>query len=154
MDVGVSLLREGAQCPEYQTDGAAGFDLSSAEHMVVMPGMLALVPTGLVMQIPKDHVLLIFARSSLAIKKHLMLANGVGVIDSDYCGAEDEIKLLLINMTPEPVTILKGDRLAQGLILPIDRARFVGYVPRETSRGGFGSTDGYAAPEPNLVVIP
>ena len=152
MQVGVAAVREDVQAPQYQTDGAACFDLSAAETVVVMPG-LTMIPTGLVMQVPKDHVLLIFARSSLPIKKHLLLANGLGVVDSDYCGAEDEIKVLVLNLTSQPTTVLKGERIAQGMILPVDRVTFLAYQPPDASRGGFGSTEGYQeTPAPRIII--
>jgi dUTP pyrophosphatase len=69
-----------------------------------------------------------------------MVANGVGVIDSDYCGATDEVKIPLINMTDRPASIRRGDRIAQGIVLPAPRAEFVEGEAAETARGGFGST--------------
>ena len=70
-----------------------------------------------------------------------MVANGVGIVDSDYCGAKDEIKIEVVNFTAQPVSIRKGDRLAQGVILPFVRVewREVSAAPGAT-RGGFGST--------------
>lgn len=154
MHVGLAVApgREEISAPAYQTEGSAAFDLAAAETVVVMPGTLAMIPTGLILQIPQDHVLLIFARSSLAIKKHLLLANGVGIVDADYCGSQDEIKILVLNMTPEPSTVLKGERIAQGIILPFDRVNFVAYQPPELSRGGFGSTQGYDSAASRIIL--
>src|SRR6476660_6426294 len=103
--------------PEYQTSGAAGFDFAASVDMTIGPGEVALVPTGLVIQAPPGHFLGIFARSSTPLKRGLMVANGVGVVDSDYCGPKDEIKIQVLNFTPSPVTVKRGDRLAQGIIL-------------------------------------
>ena len=128
--------------PEYATDGSAGFDLASCVDMTVQPGAVALVPTGLVIEVPAGHFLGIFARSSTPLKRGLMVANGVGVVDSDYCGPTDEIKIAVLNFTQTPVQIARGDRLAQGVILSFARAEWSeSAAPTKTSRGGFGSTD-------------
>jgi dUTP pyrophosphatase len=127
--------------PRYETAGAAGFDLASSADMTIAPGQVTLVPTGLVITVPKDHFLGIFARSSTPLKRGLMVANGVGIVDSDYCGPRDEIKIEVFNFTSAPVEVRRGDRLAQGVILPIVRAEWEERdAPTETTRGGFGST--------------
>jgi dUTP pyrophosphatase len=128
--------------PQYQTPGAAGFDLAASEDTTIAPGAIALVPTGLVIAVPDGHFLAIFARSSTPLRRGLMVANGVGVIDSDYCGERDEIKVQVINMTSAPVTVAKGDRIAQGLFIPVSRAewREEDGPLRDGSRGGFGAT--------------
>jgi dUTP pyrophosphatase len=127
--------------PRYESEGAAGFDLAASSDLTIAPGEVALVPTGLVIGVPAGHFLGIFARSSTPLKRGLMVANGVGIIDSDYCGAKDEIKIEVVNFTASAVSVKKGDRLAQGVILPFVRAawREVTEAPGET-RGGFGST--------------
>ena len=91
---------------------------------------------------PDGHFLGIFARSSTPLKRGLMVANGVGVIDQDYCGATDEVKIQVLNFTAEPVRVGKGDRIAQGLFIPVARAewRESDGDLREGSRGGFGAT--------------
>jgi dUTP pyrophosphatase len=99
------------------------------------------VPTGLVIHVPPQHFLGIFARSSTPLKRGLMVANGVGVVDSDYCGPADEIKIEVLNFTSAPVAIARGDRLAQGVILPYVRVEWVERaVPSQPTRGGFGAT--------------
>jgi dUTP pyrophosphatase len=109
--------------------------------VTIVPGAVALIPTGLVIGVPAGHFLGIFARSSTPLKRGLMVANGVGVVDSDYCGPKDEIKIQVLNFTDAPVTVKKGDRIAQGVILPVVRAELqeVPEAPGAT-RGGFGST--------------
>jgi dUTP pyrophosphatase len=109
--------------------------------MTIAPGQVTLVPTGLVLAVPPGHFLGVFARSSTPLKRGLMVANGVGIVDSDYCGATDEIKIEVFNFTTAPVDVRRGDRLAQGVILPFVRAIFreIAQVTR-ASRGGFGST--------------
>ena len=127
--------------PKYATPGAAGFDLAASVDMSIAPGEVALVPTGLVIEVPPGHFLGIFARSSTPLKRGLMVANGVGVVDADYCGPEDEIKIEVLNFTTAPVAVRRGDRLAQGIIVPFVRAEW-DEQPRSgrPTRGGFGAT--------------
>jgi hypothetical protein len=80
--VSIHRLDPSIPLPAYQTTGAAGFDLASSVDMMVQPGEVTLVPTGLVIEVPKGHVLGVFARSSTPLKRGLMVANGVGVVDS------------------------------------------------------------------------
>src|SRR5690349_17927547 len=107
--------------PEYQTPGAAGFDLAAGVDITIEPGCVALVPTGLVIEVPSGHFLGIFARSSTPLKRGLLVANGVGVVDPDYSGPNDEVMIQVLNFTGSPVTVTRGDRLAQGIILPSPR---------------------------------
>src|SRR6188508_1641743 len=138
----ISRLTDAARLPSYETAGAAGFDLAASVETTIPPGAVALVPTGLVIQVPEGHFLGIFARSSTPLKRGLMVANGVGVIDRDYCGPADEIKVQVLNFTPQPVQVKKGDRLAQGLFLPVTHVEWqeVDGDLRDGSRGGFGAT--------------
>ena len=140
--VGVRSLVE-RDLPRYQTPGAAAFDLAAAADLVVAPGQLALVPTGLVFAVPDGHFLAIVARSSLP-KRGLIVANGLGVLDSDYRGPADEARVLVLNYTGGPVTITKGDRIAQAFVLRVPRVSFVPLTHEDgdASRGGFGSTGG------------
>jgi dUTP pyrophosphatase len=125
----------------YQTAGSAGFDLSSRVDLSVEPGQVTLVPTGLVIAVPAGHFLGVFARSSTPIKRGLMVANGVGIVDSDYSGPEDEIKIEVYNFTAARVDVRAGDRLAQGVILPFVRADWSEAGEASgPSRGGFGAT--------------
>lgn len=140
VSVRIHRLDESVPLPAYQTAGAAGFDLAASVDMVVQPGEVTLVPTGLVIEVPKGHVLGVFARSSTPLKRGLMVANGVGVVDSDYCGPNDEIKIEVLNFTATPVAVKRGDRLAQGVILSFVRADWNESEPAAPSRGGFGAT--------------
>jgi dUTP pyrophosphatase len=141
IDVPLSRVHPDAVAPAYQTIGAAGFDLAANADMTVQPGEVALVPTGLVMQVPAGYFLGVFARSSTPLKRGLMVANGVGVVDSDYCGPKDEIKIEVFNFTAGPVRIARGDRLAQGVLMPFARATWREEDPAgRVDRGGFGAT--------------
>lgn len=132
-----------AQAPAYATSGAAAADLHAVldEPMTVQPMERVLVPTGLAIELPSPQtVALVYARSGLSIKHGLCMANGVGVIDSDYRG---ELKVPMINLGKEAYTIQPGERVAQLCIAPVYTAAF---VPAEQlndtdrGKGGFGST--------------
>ena len=141
LSVRIRRLRSDVTLPEYQTAGAAGFDLAAAEGVTIEPGAVRLVPTGLAVEVPEGMFLAIFARSSTPLKRGLMVANGVGVIDSDYCGATDEVKIAVVNFRNVPVQVNAGDRIAQGLILPAPRVTWEETKEEaRPSRGGFGST--------------
>ena len=140
MRLTVTRLRPSVPLPVYSSPGAAGFDLPAADDVEIGPGQIALVGTGLVVAVPDGHFLAIFARSSTPLKRGLIVANGVGVLDSDYCGPTDEVKIQLLNVTKEPVSIKAGDRLAQGIVLQAPRVEFVEGDAIAPSRGGFGST--------------
>jgi dUTP pyrophosphatase len=126
--------------PEYKTAGAAAFDLVARETVTIEPQQVVLVPLNIAIQLPADHWALLTARSSL-FKKKVLLANGVGVGDTDYCGDNDEYKAPLLNFSNEIVTIEKGERIVQMMILSRERVEFeaVEHLD-EKDRGGFGST--------------
>ena len=139
--VTVTRLSDGVPLPAYQTPGSAGFDLAARVEITVAPGEVALVPTGLVIAVPPGHFLGVFARSSTPLKRGLMVANGVGIVDADYCGPDDEVKIEVFNFTASPVRVAAGDRLAQGVVMPFVQARWTETLASaRPSRGGFGST--------------
>ena len=140
--VRITRLRDDVPLPEYQTAGAAGFDLAASDDVSIAPGEVTLVPTGLVVCVPPGMFLGIFARSSTPPRRGLMVSNGVGVIDSDYCGPTDEVKIQVLNFTAQTVVVRAGDRIAQGIFLPAPRVIWdKADVAEAASRGGFGSTD-------------
>ena len=133
---------EGLPLPAYATGGAAGADLCAAvdEELIIRPGERAAVPTGLVLEIPDGHEGQVRPRSGLAIRAGLTIVNAPGTIDSDYRG---ELKVLMINLGSDPVSINRGERIAQLLIAPVTRASFVeseALSVSERGDGGFGST--------------
>ena len=140
MRVNVTRLNPSVSLPVYGSAGAAGFDLAAAEDVEIAAGQIKLVGTGLVVGVPDGHFLAIFARSSTPLKRGLVVANGVGVLDSDYSGPTDELKIQLLNITKEAIVVKTGDRLAQGILLQAPRVEFVEGDTAPISRGGFGST--------------
>lgn len=127
--------------PTYATPGAAAFDLLTRETTVVESRSIGLVPGNVVVKVPDGYALIVMPRSSLPRKKGLVCPHSMGLIDHDYHGEKDEIFVQVYNVTEKPVTVERGERIAQGLFVKIDRAEF-----REVdshgapTRGGFGST--------------
>ncbi len=104
--------------PARKTRLSAGYDLEAAEEVTVPPGRVALVPTGLKAYMEDDDVLILAIRSSMAVKRGLMLANGVGVIDADYVDNpenEGHIMIAVVNMGEGPVAVQRGERVAQAI---------------------------------------
>jgi dUTP pyrophosphatase len=141
MRLKVTRLDPSVPLPAYGTAESAGFDLAAAHDVTIAARSIALVRTGLVVEVPKGHFLAIFARSSTPLKRGLIVANGVGVVDSDYCGPTDEIMIQLLNVTDAEVSVKRGDRLAQGIVLAAPRVSWDDVQDiRVTARGGFGAT--------------
>ena len=144
LNVNIKITR-GMTAPEYATEGSAAVDLRAAldegEVVTIAPGARALIPTGLsISPETSDVVAVIAGRSGLGVKKGVSLANGIGVIDSDYRG---EIQVCLINRGEEPFEVHRGDRIAQMMFLPVLHASFLPVDELdETARGagGFGHT--------------
>ena len=126
--------------PEYKTAGAAAMDCYVREGTTIAPGAVEIVPLNMAIQPPRGHFVLMAPRSSM-FKRGLKMANDVGIFDEDYCGNNDEYRLVLHNFTKEPVTVEKGDRLAQIIVLPFDRVEWeeVDSLKNE-NRGGLGTT--------------
>lgn len=133
---------EGLELPAYATPGAAGCDLRAAvsEPLVLVPGARALVPTGIAVAIPEGYEGQVRMRSGLALRHGLALLNAPGTIDSDYRG---EIKVILANLGDAPVTLARGERIAQLVFAPVARfklERAESLAPTGREDGGFGST--------------
>ncbi len=143
MEIKVKKLRPGAKLPHRATEGAAGADLCACleEDLCLAPLQRILVPTGLAIELPGPEVAaLVYARSGLALRQGLALANGVGVVDSDYRG---ELCVPVVNLSNEDIRLQNGERIAQLLITPVALPTFYEAATLgDTARGegGFGST--------------
>lgn len=143
-DIKIGIQRlphgDGLPLPAYATEGAAGMDVVAAETLTLAPGARCAVATGFAMAIPDGFEVQVRPRSGLALKHGISCLNTPGTIDIDYRG---EVKVILINLGQEPFEINRGDRIAQLVPAPVQRAAFtlLDILP-ETARnaGGFGST--------------
>ena len=119
-----------------------GFDLLARKEITIKPDSIELIPANTIVEVPKGYSLIVASRSSTPRKHGLTKPHGIGIIDQDYCGKKDEIKIQVMNFTKKPVTIQKGTKIAQGLFMRTDRLEFeeVSEIKKK-SRGGFGSTN-------------
>jgi dUTP pyrophosphatase len=155
MTIRIKRFDKDLPLPKRQTDGAAAFDLVARETTTIPPRAVGHVPLNIAVETPPGHFLMLAARSSTH-KKGLMPANGFGIIDPDFSGDGDEIKLAAYNFTDVPVVVERGERIAQAMFVAIafagdgEAAGEVGggiagdwdevdAMPNKT-RGGFGST--------------
>ena len=144
LKIKISKLNPRAIIPEYKSEGAAGMDLYSLDDIEIAANDIALVSTGLQIEIPDGYEAQIRPRSGMALKKITVL-NSPGTIDSDYRG---EIKIILFNAHNTPVKIQSGSRVAQMVIAPVIRAEFEIVSPEnlsvtERNKSGFGSTGNF-----------
>jgi dUTP pyrophosphatase len=146
LEVRLTRLPHGADLPlpSYQSAAAAGLDLVAAvaadAPVVIAPGRWAAIPTGLTLELPAGTEGQVRPRSGLAAQHGVTVLNAPGTIDADYRG---EVKVLLVNLGPEPFSVTRGMRIAQLVIARAARARLVETAELAvTSRGtgGFGST--------------
>jgi len=152
MKIRVYRKHKDVSLPIRKTNKSAGLDIYSPADVELKPGIPVVVPTGLIVEAPPGYFYKLFVRSGLSIKNNVSLLNDVGIIDGDYCGPEDEIKVGLIRhhspdetANAQPVIIKKGERFAQMIFEKIalpdiewdeqDTPDFAG-----NTRGGFGST--------------
>jgi dUTP pyrophosphatase len=154
--VRVNILRlphaAGLALPAYQTAGAAGLDLQAAldvqSPMTLAPGARALVPTGLIIELPLGYEAQVRPRSGLALNSGVTVLNSPGTIDNDYRG---EVRVILANLGQAPFEIRRGERIAQLVISPVTHATLVEVSSVSNTvrgEGGFGST-GKASPNEN-----
>lgn len=131
---------EGLPLPVYATDGAAGMDIVAAEALELAPGARHAVATGFAIAIPAGYEVQVRPRSGLALKHGITCLNTPGTIDSDYRG---EVKVILANLGDAPFPVARGDRIAQLVPAPVQRATLAEVDSLDdTARGtgGFGST--------------
>jgi dUTP diphosphatase len=145
VEILITRLDGDVPLPSYAHPGDAGADLTTTVDVTLRPGERAMVPTGIGIALPEGYVALVHPRSGLAARHGLSIVNAPGTVDAGYRG---EIKVMLVNLDPrEPVTLRRGDRIAQLVVQQVERARFVeverlpGSVRGE---GGYGSTGGFA----------
>ena len=124
MQISIQRVDTTLPLPEYHSAGAVGFDLVTRETTVIEPGKIALVPGNVIVKVPEGYALLILPRSSLPRKKGLVCPHSIGVIDQDYHGPKDEILVQVQNITSAPVTVERGERIAQGMFVKVERGEW------------------------------
>jgi len=107
---------------------------------MVLPHELGLIPGNIIVRTPPGYMLLLTMRSSTARRKGLLMPNGVGVIDQDYSGEGDELLISVYNFRNEVTTVQRGERIAQGIFVPVGRVEWNEVDEVGEGRGGFGST--------------
>ena len=141
MRVKITRIDHGLPLPAYHTAGAVGFDLLCRERRTVVPGEVALLPANVIVATPPGYMLLVAARSSTPRRKGLSAPHGVGIVDQDYCGPGDEIHVQVYNFGDAPVTVERGERIAQAVFVRADQVTWDERDAAESpTRGGFGST--------------
>lgn len=144
MNVNIKRVDGRLPLPQYETAGAAGFDFLAREDTTIQPKEIRLVPGNIIMEIPEGYMLMVVSRSSTPRKKGVQLPHGVGIIDSDFRGPEDEIWIQLMNFTDQAVTVHRGEKIAQGILVPVVQAEWNEVEQMNSAtRGGRGSTGGY-----------
>lgn len=116
MDITIKRFDKNIPLPTAEK-GAACFDLFCRETVTIEPHTIKAVPQNVALKVPDGHALLLFSRSSTPLRKGLMMANSVGVVDPFYCGDNDENLAFLYNFTDQPITVEAGDRIVQGMII-------------------------------------
>jgi dUTP pyrophosphatase len=141
MKVKIKRIDKSLPLPVYETSGSVGFDILSRKDVVVNPKEIKLIPGNVIVETPLGYVLLLALRSSTPRKKGLLKPHGVGIVDQDYCGEQDEVKVQVYNFTDKTVKVDKGEKIAQGMFVRIDKFEWDEQKEMGRSRGGFGSTD-------------
>jgi len=140
MKLKVKRFDKNLPLPEYKTDKAAALDLYARLDTTIFPHKVGYVPLNIALELPQNHWALLAARSSLH-KKGLMMANGIGVGDEDFCGDNDEYQSVLFNFTDQEVMVKKGERIVQLIILSRERVEIEEMIELgNKDRGGIGST--------------
>ncbi|MBI4127392.1 dUTP diphosphatase [Candidatus Peregrinibacteria bacterium] len=142
MKVKIKRIDTSLPLPVYETGGSVGFDLIARESVSIAPGKIELIPANVIVETPAGYMLVVASRSSTPRKKGLTQPHGFGIIDHDYCGPEDEVKIQVYNFSGEAVKVERGEKIAQGVFVRIDKFEWeeVSELKSE-SRGGFGSTN-------------
>lgn len=137
----VTLVDPSLPLPAYQSEGAVAFDLYARVTTVCPPFEPVKIPANVIVKVPDGCELRVSLRSSTPIRKRLLLPAGVGIVDRDYCGPHDEVQLCVVNFGKEPVTVERGERVAQAAVIRVEHCEIMIAEPATArDRGGFGST--------------
>jgi dUTP pyrophosphatase len=139
MQIEIKRIDKELPLPEHHTPGAVAFDFVARESTTILPHSIGLIPGNIVVKVPTGYMLFIKERSSTAPRKGIFCT--AGIIDQDYCGDNDEIKIQVFNFKNDPVTIERGERIAQGIFVKIEKPIWHEVdIMSNKDRGGFGTT--------------
>ena len=140
--INIKRIDKNLPLPKYETAGSVGFDLICRESVEIQPQSIRLIPANIVVETPPGYMLMICLRSSTPREFGLMMPQGVGIIDNDYCGEEDELQIQVYNFSNLTVNVERGHRIAQAIFVRVDTAQWNELEQMHLhSRGGFGSTN-------------
>ena len=142
MQVRIKQVDTALPLPQYETHGSVGFDIVARTSLIIGPHTLARIPGNLIIEVPEGFMVIIASRSSTPGRKGLLTPHGIGVVDQDYHGPDDEVLVQVYNFTNKKVAIARGEKIAQGIFIPIAKVvwNVIHTHLKATSRGGFGST--------------
>ncbi|MBI2011591.1 dUTP diphosphatase [Candidatus Daviesbacteria bacterium] len=144
MKVKIKRVDKTLPLPQYHTSGSVGLDLYARVDTKILSKKVGMVPCNVIIATPPGYMLMIASRGSTPIKKGLIPANGVGIGDQDFAGESDEYHFIAYNFTNKAVVVKKGERVAQGIFVKIEKVDWeeVNSMGENPNRGGFGSTGG------------
>ncbi len=141
MKIKIYRLDKTLPLPEYKTAGAVGCDLYARITTKVAPRSLAKIPANVIIETPPGYMFVVGSRGSTPFRKGLLPPHGIGIGDQDFCGPEDEYQVAVYNFTAQEVVVERGERIAQGIFVPVEIAEWEEVENmRKPSRGGFGTT--------------
>lgn len=142
MKVKITRIDKSLPLPKYHTKGSVGCDLYARLCSKVAPKSFGRIPANVIIQTPPGYMFIITLRSSTPQKLGILAPHGIGVGDQDFYGPEDEYQILVYNFTEKEVVVKRGERVAQGMFVPVEKVSWEEInLKRKKSRGGFGSTD-------------
>lgn len=143
----IKRLDRSLPLPSYKTAGSVGFDFFNRLDTIIPARNIGFLALNTIIQTPPGFLLILIPRSSLPAKKGLAHPHGIGLIDRDFSGPQDELRLQVYNLTDKPVEIKRGERVAQGFFLKFDAVQWQEQeiLQNTVTRGGFGSTAGYSS---------
>lgn len=138
MKIKIKRIDKNLPLPEYKTSGAVAFDFIVRETTVPSQTVVR-IPSNLIIKVPEGFMLYVRDRSSTAMKKGLLVT--AGIVDQDFCGENDEILLQFFNFTDHEVVVERGERIAQGIFVAVQKADWLEIEKMDSpTRGGFGTT--------------
>lgn len=143
MKVKISRIDKDLPLPTYQTDGSVGCDLFARETISIPAKSLGKIPANVIIETPPGYMFIVASRGSTPFKKGLLPPHGIGIGDQDFCGPDDEYHIAVYNFTDQDILIKRGERVAQGIFVPVEIAEWeeLQSMDHNKTRGGFGSTD-------------